>query len=84
MASFGLDEIHVMMYDFVIKCRLFGISLAARWMLRNEDKMQLADAKKKEEVSREESTLQQEMSDDKTIREEGNITNIMKGGGLVS
>ena len=33
-----------MIYDIVIKCRMFGISLAARWMSHNEDQMQHADA----------------------------------------
>ena len=32
------------MYDIVIRCRKFGIQLAAVWMSRNEEEMQLADA----------------------------------------
>ena len=37
-------EIQTLVYDIVIRCRKFGIQLAAVWMSRNEEEMQLADA----------------------------------------
>ena len=34
-----------MVYDIVLRCREFGIQLAAVWMSRNEEEMQLAEAR---------------------------------------
>ena len=33
-----------MVFNIVIKCRLFGITLAAQWMSREEEEMKRADA----------------------------------------